>query len=278
MRIALAQIAPTLGDVDANLEAMAVIVEQASERGADLVVFPELATHGYWLGRVHDNRAIPATDPRLHRLPHGRTDVLVGFHEDAGIRSYNSAAYLGAGGRTVHTHRKLYLPTYLAWEERKHAAPGQQLRAFDTAHGRFATLICADAWQPVLPWLAAQDGAELLLIPANGSDSFGPDRLDPVEHWSQLLQFTARTHQTWVVFVNRVGQEGPSTFWGGSRVVDPDGVTVAEAERHQPELLVVDIDVGLAGRRRRQLPLLAEARLSVIARETRRLIDAGGDA
>lgn len=87
-----------------------------------------------------------------------------GFHEDSRVRAYNAASYLSAG-TTVHVHRKLYLPNYLVWEERKHASPGQTMRAFDTGFGRVATLICNDAWQPVLPWLAAQDGAELLLVP-----------------------------------------------------------------------------------------------------------------
>ncbi|MGH2877165.1 MAG: nitrilase-related carbon-nitrogen hydrolase, partial [Solirubrobacteraceae bacterium] len=183
-----------------------------------------------------------------------------------------------SAGRIVHVHRKLYLPNYLAWEERKHSSPGQSLRAFDTAHARTATLICNDAWQPPLPWLAAQDGAELLLVPTNSATGIGHETLDSMIYWEPLLESIARMQQAWVVFVNRVGTEAGSRFWGGSRVVDPYGTVVAQAPLLEPSLTVVDIDVAVARRARREVPLLAEARLGLIAREAARLIDEGGDA
>jgi len=71
------------------------------------------------------------------------------------------------------------------------------MRAFDTGFGRVATLICNDAWQPVLPWLAAQDGAELLLVPTNSASGFGPDSLNTIDYWGELLRFTARMQQCW---------------------------------------------------------------------------------
>ncbi|MDT7632398.1 MAG: hypothetical protein QOI50_4328 [Pseudonocardiales bacterium] len=80
------------------------------------------------------------------------------------------------------------------------------MRAFDTGFGRVATLICNDAWQPVLPWLAAQDGAELLLVPINCASGFGPDSLNTIDYWGELLRFTARLQQCWVVFCNRVAR------------------------------------------------------------------------
>lgn len=61
--------------------------------------------------------------------------MLIGFHEDGGLRTYNAAVYLSAG-KPVQVHRKLYLPNYSVWEERKHASPGQSMRAFDTRFGR----------------------------------------------------------------------------------------------------------------------------------------------
>jgi N-carbamoylputrescine amidase len=277
MRLALAQIDSVLGEVDANLAHMRALTDEANARQADLVVFPELATHGYWLGQVPATRSLTAGDPRLLELAAGRADVLAGFHEDAGVRNFNSAAYLSRG-RVVHVHRKLYLPTYLSWEERKHSSPGQSLRVFDAPRARAAVLICNDAWQPVLPWLAAQDGAELLLVPANSAPALNPAALDTIDYWEQLLRFIARMQQCWVVFVNRVGTEGGVRFWGGSRVLDPSGEVVAEAELWEPALITVDIDIGAARRQRREIPLLAEARLGLVERELRRLIAEGGDA
>lgn len=277
MRIALAQTDSAIGAVQSNFEIARDLMAQANREHADLTVFPELALHGYWLGQLAENRSLSAHDPRLAELASGACDVLIGFHEDAGVRAYNSAAYL-SDSALVHVHRKLYLPNYLVWEERKHSSPGQSLRAYDTTNGRAATLICNDAWQPPLAWLAVQDGAELLLVPANSADNLGPEAIDTVAYWEQLLTFLARMLQTWVVFVNRVGTEAGSRFWGGSRVIDPEGRTVAQAPLREPSLTIVDIDVGAARRRRRQIPLIAEARLGLIERETRRLIEEGGDA
>jgi predicted amidohydrolase len=277
VRLALAQIDSSLGDVDANLIRMRELTDEANSGQADLIVFPELATHGYWLGQIPATLSLPAGDARLLELAGGRGDVVAGFHEDAGVRNFNSAAYLSRG-RVVHVHRKLYLPTYLTWEERKHSSPGQSLRVFDAPGARAAMLICNDAWQPALPWLAAQDGAELLLVPANSAPDLSPAALDTIDYWQQLLRFIARMQQCWVVFVNRVGTEGGVRFWGGSRVLDPTGEVVAEAALWEPALVTVDIEIAAARRRRRQVPLLAEARLGLVERELRRLIDEGGDA
>jgi predicted amidohydrolase len=276
-RVALAQVDCPLGDVEGNLERARARVEAAAAADAELVVFPELTLHGYALGQVNGDRSLRSDDPRLAALTAPGPDVLVGFHEDAGIRRHNAAAYL-AGADRLHVHRKLYLPNYLAWEERKHSSPGQSLRAFDTRIGRAATLICNDAWQAPLPWLAVQDGAEVLLIPASSAVGLGPPSLDVAEYWSELVRHLARMHECWVVFCNRVGTEVGGRFWGGSRVLDPAGRVVAEAPLWEEDLLVAEIDPPAAGRRRRAVPLVAEARLGLVMRELGRLLDEGGDA
>lgn len=276
MRIALAQVDCVLGDVEANLATAATCVADARDRGAELVVFPELSLHGYAVGGLVGDRSVPNTDPRLADLSRHGPDVLVGFHEAAAVRRHNAAGYF-SDGTLRHLHRKLYLPSYLSWQERNHASPGQSMRAFDTGHGRMATLICNDAWQPPLPWLAAQDGAEMLLIPTNSAHGLAPGLLDTIEYWTDLLRFIARMQQCWVVFVNRVGEEAGTRFWGGSRVIDPNGTTVAEAPLWEPALVVVDVQPGTARRRRHQVPLIAEARLGLIAREVQRLVESEGD-
>ncbi|MGH4033215.1 nitrilase-related carbon-nitrogen hydrolase [Actinomycetota bacterium Odt1-20B] len=279
MRVALAQTDCVLGEVDENIAVAEEQIGQAAAQGADLVVFPELSLHGYHLGALKRDTSVDARDPRLLDLSRLGPDVLVGLHEHTSLRAYNTSAYYSEG-QLLHAHRKLYLPNYLAWEERKHVSPGQHLRAYDLpgGHGRAATLVCNDAWQPVLPWLAVQDGAEVIVVPTNSAASLDPEAMDTGLYWDTLLSYTARMLQCWVVFVNRVGNEHGASFWGGSRVVDPRGTVVAQAPKWEPGLVTVDIDVSEARRQRRAVPLVAEARLGLVDREVRRLIDEGGDS
>jgi predicted amidohydrolase len=279
MRIALAQLDCTLGDIDANVERAAVAIAAARADGADLVVFPELSLCGYSIGEVEHDLGMLADDPRIIALAGqaGRMGLVVGFSEDgAGVHTYNSAAYL-EDGQLLHVHRKLYLPTYDIFEERKHFSPGQQMRAFAASHARTAILTCNDAWQPQLAFLAVQDGARLLLMPTSSAQSRFPQRYDSPTYWQDITKFYARMFQVYVVFVNRVGAEGELRFWGGSHVVDPWGNLVAEAPQDAEALLSVDIDLTSVRRRRREVPLVKEARLGLVQRELNRLVDEGGD-
>jgi predicted amidohydrolase len=279
MRISLAQVDSTLGDIDANVELAARTIAAARSDNADVVVFPELNLCGYSVGEVADDLAMASDDPRIARLGHeaGPLGVVLGFSESGpGLHTYNSSAYL-ENGALVHVHRKLYLPTYDIFEERKHFSPGQQMRAFETRHARMAILTCNDAWQPQLPFVAVQDGALVLLLPADSAQSRFPERYDSLTYWHDISRFYARMFQVFVVFVNRVGVEGELRFWGGSHVVDPWGNVLAEAPLNEETLLTVDVDMNSVRRRRREVPLVKEARLGMVARELHRLVDEGGD-
>jgi predicted amidohydrolase len=281
MRVALAQVDVDLGDIDANVERAATAIAEARRQSADLIVFPELHLTGYSVGKVDVDLSMRPDDKRLERLAQGAGDagVLLGFIEESqvGIHTYNSAAYYHHG-ELVHVHRKLYLSTYLAFEERKHFTPGPAMRAFDAGvPGRMATLICNDAWQPQLAFLATQDGARILLVPVASSQSAFPERYDSTSYWRGISQFYGRMCQLFVVFVNRVGDEHDLRFWGGSHIVDPWGNVVGAAEEGDEQLVMVDIDLDDVRRRRRQIPLVKEARLGLISREVTRLLEEGGD-
>ncbi len=278
MRVALVQSHPVLGDLDANAAAAQEAIEEATAGGAVLVVFPELALTGYAVREVDGDLTRRASDPVMLGLAAAAGDagVLIGFHEDGGRSSYNAAAYY-EGGRLVHVHRKLYLPNYGIFDERKHFSPGQTMRAFATRWGGMATLICNDAWQPQLPFLAVQDGAQVLLVPTASAQSLFPQHYDAVEYWRDLTRFYGRMYQSYVVFVNRVGVEGDLHFWGGSHVVDPWGEVVAAAPEEREALVYADLDLDRVRHRRREVPLVREARLALLGREIRRLVDEGGD-
>jgi predicted amidohydrolase len=272
VRIALAQVDSTLGDLDANAARARAAIDRARAERADLVVFPELQLSGYALAGCDAPTAVRARD--LAGLLQANGDgpsLLLGFDERDGAHRYDSAAYL-VSGRVRHVHRKLALVGYPPFDEHASFAPGQVLRAFDADGARLAVLVCNDAWQPALAALAAHDGAEVLLMPAAS-----PTHVAEAEsYWRDLTRVYARLLQCYVVFVNRVGDERGMRFWGGSHVVDPTGELVAEAPRLDEALVVAELDLELLRRRRRELPLLADPRLDVLADACARLTEHQG--
>lgn len=275
LRVALAQVDCVLGEVAENTRQTHEVLERARSEAADLVVFPELALTGYSLGRVNEDVSRSLDDPEITGLAEGAGEIacVVGFAEAGRVHTYNSAAYLERGA-VRHVHRKLYLPTYDIWEERKHFTAGDAMRAFDTdVAGRVAILTCFDAWQPALAVLAVQDGARVLIVPANSTG-----RRPAIEdEWRDVNRFYARMLECFVIFVNRVGVEGELSFWGGSHVYDPWGELVAEAPVDEPALVTADLDLTAVRRRRREMPLVKEARLALLSRELERLAAEGGD-
>ena len=281
MRITLAQVDAELGDIDANVERAAGAIGQAVEQSSDLIVFPELHLTGYSIGGVDADLALRPDDPRIEKLARDAAPagLLVGFVESGGPgpHTYNSTAYYH-DGQLRHVHRKLYLPAYAPFEERNHFTPGPSLRAFPVDPAtRMAVLLCNDAWQPHLAFLAVQDGARVLLVPAASAQSRFPEHYDSHEYWHDITHFYGRMYQVYVVFVNRAGVEGSLRFWGGSHVIDPWGNVVAEAGQQEEQVLTVEVDLAEVRRRRRQVPLVKDARLGLLQREVGRLLEEGGD-
>ncbi|MGH3763602.1 MAG: nitrilase-related carbon-nitrogen hydrolase [Pseudonocardiaceae bacterium] len=282
MRITLAQVDSRPGDLEANIARAQQVIVQAVSEGTDLVVFPELSLSGYSIGDLKEDISVSTDDQRIAKLAKAAkgAGVLLGFPEAQahGLHIYNSAAYY-ENGLLVHVHRKLFLPNYAIFEERKHFLPGQSSRAFPILGGRHraATLVCNDAWQPQLAYVATQDGAIILLVPACSAQSVFPEKYDSRSYWRGITRFYGRMFQLYVVFVNRVGTEGSLRFWGGSHIVDPWGEVIAEADEDREHLLTIDVDLSLVRRRRRDIPLVREGRLGLLRREIDRLLDEGGD-
>lgn len=264
LRVRLLQTDPQLGDVDGNLDHLSSLVRSASDR--DLVVAPELATHGYHLSEVPEAMPLHPDDARLLGLGKHGPAVVTGFAEAFRHHTFNSTALLDDGD--VRIQRKMYLPTYRGWEERKHFRPGGQLNCHDVLGTRLAMLICNDAWQPAVPWLAAHSGAEVLVVPVNSA--VAEVGVENQRAWEILLLHAAVVLQSFVVFVNRSGHENQRDFWGGSRVIHPSGDVLG---RLGPDAGELDCELDLEELRvlRRRWPLLQESRADVIARESARL-------
>ena len=149
--VALAQLAPKLGNFSDNIEAHLRWVEKARTAGANLVVFPELSLTGYILQDLVPDIAVPLPDAtRLQPLLDAcrGIDCVFGFVEvSSNFNYYNAAAYV-SDGKILHVHRKLYLPTYGMFDEMRFFAMGENLRTFQTQFGELGLLICEDLWHP----------------------------------------------------------------------------------------------------------------------------------
>jgi predicted amidohydrolase len=278
VRVALAQVAPHLGEVAANFELAAERLQAASAEGADLVVFPELALTGYLLADLVPDVAMAASDPRLSALSLEAPNALVaiGFVEETPDHRYTNSAVLLRDGALLGLHRKVYLPTYGMFDEGRFTRPGDRIRTTEVGEplGRVGLSICEDFWHPSVPLIQSQDGASLLVNlaagPARAPGSAAG--LAAIAGWHKMQETYALLGTVAVAFCNRVGNEEGLTFWGGSRLIGPGGAVLAEAPLYEEALVVGTFETDDLRMQRYQLPILADERLELTRRELDRII------
>jgi len=275
VRVALCQITPTLGDLEANLTLHLAEVDRTRAEGAGVAVFPELSLCGYLLRDQVPEIALTTDDAPIRRLAeasHG-IDIVAGFVEDGpGHRFHNVAAYF-SDGRLVHLQRKLYLPTYGMFQEGRDFSPGESLRSFEGPHGPAGLLVCEDLWHMTCPWLLAHEGAETIFVLSNGpARGAKPGRgVTSVGVWRDLLQVTAQFLTVFLVYVNRVGTEDGLSFGGGSMIVDPFGRVVGELPALAADRATFELDAEVLRRARTAYPLLRDENLELVRRELDRV-------
>jgi len=271
LKLGAAQINPTLGNLDRNVEIFRQSVKDATERGIDLLVFPELGLTGYFLKDM-----VPAVAQRLDsklvkeiRRASRKLSIVVGLVEESPEHFfYNSVLYVEKG-EILHVHRKVYLPTYGIFDEERYLSRGSKVRAFDTRFGRVAMLVCEDAWHPSTVYLASQAGSQILLLPASspGRGVRKGKKLDISDTWESMIRVYASLFMQFCVFVNRVGYEDGINFWGGSEVVSPAGRQVAKAPYFDEAILEADLDMAEVRRARVASPLLGDEDLNLTIQE-----------
>ena len=251
MRLALAQL-EAAEDPSSGLEWALETLEAAAARGADLVVFPELAGIPFFPARPDDPRAeewaeeIPG--PTTRRLAeaareHGLVIVWNQYERD-GDACYDASPVIDADGTLLGVVRMLHVPDYEGFHERRYyARPPAELQVFDTRAGRIGVAICYDRHYPeVLRGLALR-GADLICVPQAGCVDEWPEGLFEAE-----MRVAAFQNGIWTALCNRVGVEPELTFAGESFVSDPEGRVVARGARLEDDLVVVDVDLS-AGER-----------------------------
>ncbi|HEX2221432.1 MAG TPA: nitrilase-related carbon-nitrogen hydrolase, partial [Candidatus Limnocylindria bacterium] len=179
-------------------------------------------------------------------------------------------------GELIGLHRKVYLPTYGLFDEGRFTRAGDRIRTHPVGPplGRIGLSVCEDFWHPSLPTLQALDGASLLV-----NCSAGPARAPgsaagtaAIAGWHKMQDTYALLGTVAVAFCNRVGNEEGLTFWGGSRLIGPNGATIVQAPLYEEALALGEIDTDDLRMQRYAMPLLADERLELIRRELDRII------
>ncbi len=274
LKLAAAQIECRPGDIAANLALHHAAVEDGRRDDVDVLVFPELSLTDYATTPDVKGLARPAACAELSGLAvaAGRMTVSVGFIEEENGRFFNAQALLH-NGHVFHVHRKANLATYGRLEESRHYMAGRRIEpvALDPAW-TVATLICADAWNPALPWLAALQGANLLLVPIASSLDAVDGGFDNPGGWDVNLRHAALTYGVPIVMANHCGVRDGLRFWGGSRILDACGRESVRAG-DGPALICADIDSGDGARARARLPTMRDADPALVHAELARWLN-----
>ena len=259
MRVALAQINATVGDIAGNEAKVREQLARAREAGAQLALFPELAVTGYppedLLLKEHFLADARAAVERIAADAHGIV-ALVGFPERADD-AYNAAAVL-ADGSLQAIYRKVNLPNYGVFDELRYFQRGPGGAIIEVDGVKVGLTICEDIWVPGPPMTdEALAGARLVL-----NISASPYQAGKGRQREQMIAQRARDSLAAVAFCALVGGQDELVFDGHSFVVDHDGNVIARAPQFAEELLVCDIDVQAAGAAR-----LRDTRARPAARE-----------
>jgi predicted amidohydrolase len=286
MKAAIYQTSPRLFDLEANLEDVITKIQEGRGKGANLIVFPELALTGYFLGQRYHEVALRLDSKEIGRLVAATrgTAAVVGFVEESPSMNFYNSALVAVDGEILFAYRKLNLPNYGVFEERKYFSPGKQIPVFTYHDMSFAVFICNDLWHPSLPYLGICQKADVLVTIFNSSEGSMGSEFSNIESWDIINTFYARIFGVYNLCANRVGKEtlelkesvsevvatGPEkagvvnpapvrttyNFWGGSEIVNPFGKQVAKAALHEPDEIMADISRDLLRQKRILLPYL----------------------
>jgi predicted amidohydrolase len=273
--VAVAQLRPKKGDYPATLAHLGDVLAQleASNEPLDVLVLPEMALTGYFLQGGVAEVARP-TEQFLNELAmlfrqvthpdRPPLDIVIGFPERHDSRLYNAVLYATLSreeGKSVihHVHRKIFLPTYGVFDEKRYVNRGRELTPFETRSGRVGMLICEDAWHTITGTVLALGGAQIVYIPvASPARGFTGAVVTNVARWHRLAQSMAEEHAVFVVTANLVGFEGGKGFIGASIVVNPAGEIMVQGPVGEECILRATLDLDEIAIARASLPLLGD--------------------
>ncbi len=253
VRVALAQINPTLGDLEGNSQKIIQNIREAETAGADVVIFPELTLTGYPPEDLLLKRKFLAdTRIQLEQIAKANQDIMavVGFVDHQQDKLYNAAAILQQG-QVAAVYHKICLPNYSVFDEKRYFTPGDRPLVFEWQDIKFGLNICEDIWIPngVTESQAFRGGAEIIL-----NLSASPYYMDKRKERLAIGMTRARVTRSIVVYVNLVGGQDELVFDGDSFIVDHRGEIVAESQQFREDLVIADLEVSVVRKFREDDP------------------------
>jgi len=253
-RVALAQVNLCVGDLEGNKRKIVEYIRRAREKQSDLVAFPELSTTGY---PPEDLLLKPSfvkeSQEALAAIVRETSGIIavVGFPYAEGsphdVDSLYNAAALAKDGSLVSVYKKIRLPNYGVFDERRYFTAGEIATVFETGSFRFAVNICEDIWRPEVSREQAAQGGALVLVNISSSpyhDGKGIER-------QSMLSERARENNAAICLVNLVGGQDELVFDGESLILSSEGDVLGRAPQFEEALLIADIDVEEISRTRR---------------------------
>ncbi|MBU97235.1 MAG: NAD+ synthase, partial [SAR202 cluster bacterium] len=242
IRVAAAQINTAVGDIDGNARLIEEWIGLAEEQGADLVAFPELTITGYPPEDLvlYDN-FIAANRAALGQvaLMVGDIVALVGFVESEDGKLFNSAAVLHQR-KIVATYRKIHLPNYGVFDERRYFTAGDECPVLSIRGIKIGVNVCEDIWEPVGPSEVQCAAGAQIIVNLNAS----PYESGKQGHRVEIVTGLSHRNRVYTLYVNQVGGQDELVFDGGSMLTGPSGELIGTAARFEESMLVADIDTG----------------------------------
>ena len=272
LRVAAAQINTSVGDIDGNARLIEEWIGLAQDQGADLVAFPELTITGYPPEDLvlYDN-FISANKAALSRIAAtvGNIVALVGFVDsevtESGTKLYNAAAVIH-NRKIVATYRKIHLPNYGVFDERRYFTAGNECPVLSIRGIKVGVNICEDIWEQIGPSeIQCANGAQIVVNLNSSPYESGKqgNRVDVVTDLS-------RRNRVYTLYANQIGGQDELVFDGGSMLAAPDGELLGTAPRFEESLLIADIDIKAleSSRKKHQSFAIPQEELDQIGKAT----------
>ena len=307
MKALIYQTYPILFDLKRNLEDIVEKIRLGKDQGAQLVVFPELALTGYFVGQKYHEMALRMDSEEIRKLAAATkgTAAVIGFIEESPSMNFYNSALVAVDGKILFAYRKLNLPNYGVFEERKLFSHGKRVPVFKLHGFTIAIFICNDLWHPSLPYLGVVQKADIFVTLFNSSQgSMGTD-FSNIESWEIINKFYSRVFGIYNLCANRVGEEAwkenvsmlavetakirasekgerppqkeTFRFWGGSQIVNPYGQQIAKAAQYEQDEISGEISRDLLRQKRILLPYLRGDDPFFTYRELGRILHLGRD-